>query len=152
MQSTIEELETSNEEFKAANEEVTSVNEELQSTNEELETSKEELQSLNEEMQTVNHQLEQKVAELESTNNDLDNLLSITEVATILLDRELRIKRFTQRHHKAVSRDRIRHRPADQRSRQVVHGRRVVVRCAARAREPDSSHEGDSETITAAAT
>ncbi|HEV3298717.1 MAG TPA: chemotaxis protein CheB [Planctomycetaceae bacterium] len=96
LQSTIEELETSNEEFKAANEEVTSVNEELQSTNEELETSKEELQSLNEEMQTVNHQLEQKVAELESTNNDLDNLLSITEVATILLDRDLRIKRFTQ--------------------------------------------------------
>jgi two-component system CheB/CheR fusion protein len=95
LQSTIEELETSNEEFKAANEEVTSVNEELQSANEELETSKEELQSLNEEMQTVNHQLEQKVAELESTNNDLDNLLSITEVATILLDRELRIKRFT---------------------------------------------------------
>jgi two-component system CheB/CheR fusion protein len=95
LQSTIEELETSNEEFKAANEEVTSVNEELQSTNEELETSKEELQSLNEEMQTVNHQLEQKIAELESTNSDLDNLLSITEVATILLDRELRIKRFT---------------------------------------------------------
>jgi two-component system, chemotaxis family, CheB/CheR fusion protein len=96
LQSAIEELETSNEEFKAANEEVTSVNEELQSTNEELETSKEELQSLNEEMQTVNHQLEQKVIELESTNNDLDNLLSITDVATILLDRDLRIKRFTQ--------------------------------------------------------
>jgi two-component system CheB/CheR fusion protein len=96
LQSTIEELETSNEEFKASNEEVTSVNEELQSTNEELETSKEELQSLNEEMQTVNHQLEQKVVELESTNNDLDNLLSITEVATILLDEQLCIKRFTQ--------------------------------------------------------
>ncbi len=96
LQSTIEELETSNEEFKAANEEVTSVNEELQSTNEELETSKEELQSLNEEMQTVNHQLEQKVVELESTNNDLDNLLSITEVATILLDPDLRIRRYTQ--------------------------------------------------------
>jgi two-component system, chemotaxis family, CheB/CheR fusion protein len=47
------------------------------------------------EMQTVNHQLEQKVVELESTNDDLDNLLSITEVATILLDEQLRIKRFT---------------------------------------------------------
>jgi two-component system CheB/CheR fusion protein len=96
LQSTIEELETSNEEFKAANEEVTSINEELQSTNEELETSKEELQSLNEEMQTVNHQLEQKLLELESTNNDLDNLLSNGEVATILLDRNFRLKRFTQ--------------------------------------------------------
>jgi two-component system CheB/CheR fusion protein len=62
---------------------------------EELKTSKE-LRSLNEEMQTVNRLLEQRVAELESTNNDLDNLLTITEVATILLDRQLRIKRFTQ--------------------------------------------------------
>jgi two-component system CheB/CheR fusion protein len=59
-------------------------------------SSKEELQSLNEKMRTVSHQLEQKVLELESTNNDLDNLLSITEVATILLDRDLRIKRFTK--------------------------------------------------------
>jgi two-component system CheB/CheR fusion protein len=96
LQSTIEELETSNEELKAANEEVTSINEELQSTNEELETSKEELQSLNEEMQTVNHQLEEKVLELESTNNDLDNLLLSAEVATILLDRQFRLRRFTQ--------------------------------------------------------
>lgn len=96
LQSTIEDLETANEEFKAANEEAISVNEELQSSNEELETSKEELQSLNEEMLTVNNQLEQKVVELESANNDLSNLLSITEVATILLDREFRLKRYTQ--------------------------------------------------------
>jgi two-component system CheB/CheR fusion protein len=95
LQSTIEELETSNEEFKAANEEVMSVNEELQSTNEELETSKEELQSLNEELQTVNSQLEQKVSELESTTNDLLNLLASTEVATVFLDRECRLRRFT---------------------------------------------------------
>jgi two-component system CheB/CheR fusion protein len=96
LQGTIEELQTSNEEFKAANEEVTSMNEELQSTNEELETSKEELQSLNEEMQTVNQQLEQKLAELDSTNNDLINLLSTSDIATILLDRRLRLKRFTR--------------------------------------------------------
>jgi two-component system CheB/CheR fusion protein len=95
LQSTVEELETSNEEFKAANEEVTSINEELQSTNEELETSKEELQSLNEELQTVNSQLEQKVAEVESTNNDLSNLLASTDIATVFLDRRFCIKRFT---------------------------------------------------------
>jgi two-component system, chemotaxis family, CheB/CheR fusion protein len=102
LQRTIEDLEASNEDSKAANEEITSVNEELQSTNEELETSKEELQSLNEEMQTVNHQLEQKVDELETANNDLDNLLSITEVATILLDRRFCLKRFTRATQKLL--------------------------------------------------
>jgi len=95
LQSTIEEMETANEELKAANEEVMSVNEELQSTNEELETSKEELQSLNEELNTVNAQLQSKVDELESTNNDLDNLLTSTKIATVFLDKNLRIKRYT---------------------------------------------------------
>lgn len=95
LQSTIEELETSNEELKASNEEVMSMNEELQSTNEELETSREELQSLNEELSTVNNQLEDKVDELEDTNNDLTNLLTSTEIATIFLDTEFRIRRFT---------------------------------------------------------
>jgi len=95
LQSTVEELETANEEFKASNEEITSVNEELQSTNEELETSKEELQSLNEELQTVNHQLEHKLTELEATNNDLNNLLVSTDIATVFLDRGFCLKRFT---------------------------------------------------------
>jgi two-component system CheB/CheR fusion protein len=95
LQSTIEELETSNEELRAANEEVMSVNEELQSTNEELETSKEELQSLNEELSTVNAQLQTKVEELERANNDLNNLLTSTNIATVFLDPLLRIRLFT---------------------------------------------------------
>ncbi len=95
LQTTIEELETSNEEFKAANEEVTSVNEELQSTNEELETSKEELQSVNEELHTVNNQLEQKVQELEAMTDDLSNLLKSSDIATIFLDRQFRLRLFT---------------------------------------------------------
>jgi PAS domain S-box-containing protein len=95
LQGTIEQLETANEELEAANEEVMSVNEELQSTNEELETSKEELQSLNEELSTVNSQLEGKIQELEQTNSDLDNLLTSTSVATVFVDRRLRIRRFT---------------------------------------------------------
>ena len=95
LQSTIEELETANEELKASNEEVMSMNEELQSTNEELETSREELQSLNEELTTVNNQLEEKVDEVEASNNDLNNLLRSTNIATIFLDTDLCIRRFT---------------------------------------------------------
>jgi two-component system CheB/CheR fusion protein len=95
LQTTIEEMDSSNEELKASNEEVMSMNEELQSANEELETSKEELQSLNEELSTVNNQLHDKVEELEKTNNDMANLLNSTEVATVFLDSQLRIKLYT---------------------------------------------------------
>ena len=95
LQSTIEELESSNEELKVSNEEVMSMNEELQSANEELETSKEELQSLNEELTTVNNQLQDKVADLETANNDMANLLNCTDVAIIFLDSQFRIKRYT---------------------------------------------------------
>lgn len=95
LQTTIEEFETSNEELKASNEEAMSMNEELQSTNEELYTSKEELQSLNEELSTVNNQLQEKIDELEVTYNDLNNLLSSTEIATLFLDTDMCIKRYT---------------------------------------------------------
>ncbi len=95
LQSTIDQLESSNDQLKASNEEVTASNEELQSANEELETSKEELQSLNEELNTINARLQEKVGELEGTNNDVLNLLSSTAIATVFLDREFRVKRFT---------------------------------------------------------
>jgi two-component system CheB/CheR fusion protein len=95
LQTTHEELETSNEELKSSNEEMQSVNEELQSTNEELETSKEELQSVNEELATVNSELQTKVADLSRSNNDMNNLLAGTGVATVFVDHDLRILRFT---------------------------------------------------------
>ena len=95
LQTTIEELETSNEELKSSNEELQSTNEELQSTNEELETSKEELQSLNEESVTVNSELQSRIDELSTTNDDIKNLLDSTQLATIFLNTELKIRRYT---------------------------------------------------------
>ncbi|MGB4361968.1 MAG: chemotaxis protein CheB [Rhodoferax sp.] len=90
-----EELETTNDELKSSNEEMQSVNEELQSTNEELETSKEEMQSINEELSTVNTELQTKVGDLSRANNDMNNLLAGTGIATVFVDYSLRILRFT---------------------------------------------------------
>jgi two-component system CheB/CheR fusion protein len=95
LKTTVEELESANEEMKSSNEELISTNEELQSANEEMQTSKEELQSLNEELETVNTELRQKVDELGDANSDLQNLFAATEIATIFLDRSLRVAKFT---------------------------------------------------------
>ena len=95
LQAVIEEYETGQEEMQASNEELQSANEELRSTMEELETSKEELQSMNEELATVNQENRHRVEELGQLSNDLQNLLAATDIATLFLDRQLRIVRFT---------------------------------------------------------
>ena len=96
LQSTIDELETANEEMKSSNEEYQSINEELQSSNEELETAKEEMQSINEELQTINVEMASKNDQLTHLNSDIKNLLESTEIATLFLDEQLRIKSFTR--------------------------------------------------------
>jgi two-component system CheB/CheR fusion protein len=95
LRNTIDQYEESTEELKASNEELQAMNEELRSATEELETSREELQSINEELTTVNSELRSNVDELAHANSDLQNLMASTAIATVFLDRDLRIKRFT---------------------------------------------------------
>jgi two-component system, chemotaxis family, CheB/CheR fusion protein len=99
----IDELESANQDLKSANEELQSYNEEIQSANEELETSKEELQSVNEELTTINTELQNKNEELSRINNDIHNLLDSTEIATLLLDLDLQIRRYTPPMQKICS-------------------------------------------------
>jgi two-component system CheB/CheR fusion protein len=94
IRTTVEELETSNEELKSSNEEMMSMNEELQSANEEL--------------STINEELQNKVGELAQVNGDLRNLIDSTELATIFLDTDLRVRNFTpeaRRYFRLVEHD-----------------------------------------------
>jgi two-component system CheB/CheR fusion protein len=97
LRTTREESEIVTDELRAANEELQSVNEEYRSTAEELETSREELQSINEELQTVNSELKLKLDGISRAHSDLQNLMTATDVGTMFLDTELRIKLFTPR-------------------------------------------------------
>jgi two-component system CheB/CheR fusion protein len=92
---TVEQYEVSTEELKASNEELHAMNEELHAAAEELDTSREELQSINEELITVNQELKSKVDDLGRANSDIQNLMDATAIATVFLDRELRVMRFT---------------------------------------------------------
>jgi two-component system CheB/CheR fusion protein len=103
LRSIIQELEAANEELQSANEEVLSSNEELQSTNEELDTAKEELQSTNEELNTVNEELHARNDELSRVNSDLVNLLSSVQIAIVIVNNDLQIRRFTPMAEKLLN-------------------------------------------------
>jgi two-component system CheB/CheR fusion protein len=98
-----EEMRASHEELQASNEELQSTNEELQSTNEELTSSKEEMQSMNEELQAVNAELQSKLDDLALAQSDMRNLLNSTDIATLFLDKNLNVRRFTERARKIIS-------------------------------------------------
>jgi two-component system, chemotaxis family, CheB/CheR fusion protein len=103
LQSVIEEYEAAYEELQSVGEEAESSNEELHSINEELETSKEELESSNEELITLNEELNNRNTELGRLNSDLDNLLGSVKIPILMLDSQLRIRRFTPAAEKLLN-------------------------------------------------
>ncbi len=98
-----EDFDAYGEELQAVNEEARSTNEELQSTNEELSTTKEELQSANEELTTVNDELQSRNRELSNTNSDLRNLLNAVSLAVVMVDQDLRLRRFNPAAEKLLN-------------------------------------------------
>jgi two-component system CheB/CheR fusion protein len=95
LESAIRDREAAEEDIRAIGEEAMSVNEEFQTTNEELETSKEELQSVNEELTALNGQLQETLEQNQIVTNDLENILTSADVATLFLDVKLNIRFFT---------------------------------------------------------
>lgn len=92
-----DDAQSTREELASLNEELQSTNEELQSINEELTISMEEMQSMNEELQTLNRELQDRVDELTLASDDMANLLDSTQIATLFLDAEVKVRRFTPR-------------------------------------------------------
>lgn len=95
LQSIIAEQQATNQDLRAANEEILSSNEELQSTNEELQTAKEEIQATNEELSTINDELHRRNLETTQVSNDFQNLLGSINIPVLMLEGDLRIRRFT---------------------------------------------------------
>lgn len=108
LQTVIEELETTNEELQSSNEELQSSNEEAQATNEELQTTNEELQSTNEELVTVNDELQNKTMELEAINTDFENVQNSLNIPMLIVDEELRVRRFSPALDRLAPTQRIR--------------------------------------------
>jgi two-component system CheB/CheR fusion protein len=60
------------------------------------------MQSMNEELHTVNNELQAKVDELSRASSDMKNLLNSTDIATLFLDNDLNVRRFTPQATKII--------------------------------------------------
>ncbi|MBV9490726.1 MAG: PAS domain S-box protein, partial [Verrucomicrobia bacterium] len=91
----VDEYKSSVRELQASNQALQAINEELRAASEEVEAGREELAAINEELSAVNLGLKHKVEELIHLNRDLQSLMAATQIATLFLDPDLRIVRYT---------------------------------------------------------
>ena len=85
-------METTNEELQSTNEELETTNEELQSTNEELETMNEELHSTNDELEAMNDEQRDGARELSHLNVFLEEILGNLGMGVVVLDQERHVQ------------------------------------------------------------
>lgn len=91
------EYDASSEELRASNEELLATNDELRAAAETLEASQENLHSVNEALASANDELNTKVTQTTKLNDDLHNLIAVSDTGTVFIDRKLRVMRFTPR-------------------------------------------------------
>lgn len=68
---------------------------ELQSSNAQLKSANESLQRTNTQLRTINAQYKGKIWELTEMGHDMDDMLNSTDVHSLVLDRDLAIRKFT---------------------------------------------------------
>jgi two-component system CheB/CheR fusion protein len=84
-------------------EELQRCKDEIHALRQEMGASAEELQAANEELQTLNQELQTKLDDLALAQSDMQNLLNSTDIATLFLDGDLNVRRYTEQITRIIS-------------------------------------------------